>query len=263
MPSPRTLDSARPGLASRIERQPLLAFFVLTFALSWGFWLFYYLASSEVFFVIGGLGPLMAAAIVARRLGTTRQWLARVLRWRIHPGYYAFALFFPVALYASANVVALAFGTPLEVSRLDGILPTYAMTWATVTVLGGLEEPGWRGFALPHLQTQYSPVRSTLVLGIVWGLWHLPVSPLAIITTIPLAFFYTWLFNRTDSALVCLLLHASITPAQDHLRFVTDDVAVVAASVFAMVAAAVAFVLVTRGRLGYSGAADEGPVAPE
>jgi uncharacterized protein len=246
----RTRDPVGSRLTSQIRTRPLPAFVVLTFALSWAFWLFHYLTSSQVFFFFGGLGPLLAAAIVCRQRGTTRQWLARVLRWRVHPGYYVFAVLFPVLLYAAANGVALLLGAPLNLSLLDGVLPTYAATWATVTVLGGLEEPGWRGFALPHLQQSYSPTRSTLILGVVWGLWHLPVSPLAIVVTVPLAFFYTWLFNRTGSALLCLVLHASITPAQDHLRFADDNVTLQAAAVVTLVAAAVGFVVFTKGRLG-------------
>ena len=252
MSAPRTREPLGSRLAARIIDQPLPAFVVLAFAISWAFWLVFFLTGSQVFFFLGGLGPLLAAAIVAGRLGTTREWLARVLRWRVHPGYYAFALLLPVVMYATANVLALALGAPLNLSLLDGVLPTYAATFATVTVLGGLEEPGWRGFALPMLQEQYTPVRSTLVLGVVWGLWHLPVSPLAIVVTVPLAFFYTWLFNRTGSALLCLVLHASITPAQEHLRFADDNVTLQASAVITLVAFAAGFVLATRGRLGYT-----------
>lgn len=51
---------------------------------------------------------------------------------------------------------------------------------------------------------------------------NLPVEPLVIVVRVPLAFFYTWLFNRTGSALLCVLLHASVTPAQEHLSLVVD-----------------------------------------
>jgi hypothetical protein len=79
------------------------------------------------------------------------------------------------------------------------------------------------------------------------------VQPLAIVVTVPLAFVYTWLLNRTGSALLCVLLHASITPAQDHLTLVADSAAVDAVILGTLVAVAAAFALLTRGRLGLSG----------
>jgi membrane protease YdiL (CAAX protease family) len=168
----------------------------------------------------------------------------------VSPWYYLFALGFPVLLYGTANGLALLLGAERDLSLMDGVLPTYAATWGSVVFLGGLEEPGWRGFAQPHLQQRLSPVRATLLIGIVWGLWHLPVSPLAIVVTVPLAFFYAWLVNRTGSVLLCLLLHASITPAQEHLRLTPDNTTLQASAVLTLVACAVAFVIATQGRLG-------------
>ena len=236
--------------AAAVRSRPVLAFTVLAFALSWSMWLLGFLTSADVFVFLGGLGPMGAAFIVSWQLGTTRTWLRRLVRWRVSPWYYAFAVLFPVALYAATNGVALLFGEPLDTSLLDGFVPSYLGTWGAVLFLGGLEEPGWRGFALPQLQGQYSPVRATLVLGVIWGLWHLPLQPLAIVLTVPMAFFYTWLFNRTHSALLCIVLHASMTPAQDHLRIVEDTPTLELAVVLVMVAAAAGSVAVTRGRLG-------------
>jgi membrane protease YdiL (CAAX protease family) len=240
-------------LGRRIAERPFGAFVLLTFAISWFCWLLFYVTPSpvsEVMFFVGGLGPLVAAALVTWHLGSLRDWGRRLVRWRVSPWFYLFALGFPVVLYAVANGLALLFGAERDLSMMDGIVPAYAATWGTVVFLGGLEEPGWRGFALPNLQQRLTPVRATLLIGVVWGLWHLPVSPLAIVTTIPLSFFYTWLFNRTTSALLCLLLHASITPAQEHLRLTADNVTLQVGVVLTLVASAVAFVVLTRGRLG-------------
>jgi membrane protease YdiL (CAAX protease family) len=159
-------------------------FFVLAFALSWGFLLLWYLTSSPVMFFFGGLGPAMAAAVVSWRLGTLQPWLARVLRWRVSPRFYLFAFGFPVLLYGVPNVVLAVFGAQPDLSLLGERLPAYGATWVAALFMGGLEEPGWRGFALPRLQQRYSPVRATLLLGVVWGLWHLPVAPLAIVVTL-------------------------------------------------------------------------------
>lgn len=239
----------------RIRERPFAAFVVLTFAISWFFWLLSYVTPSplaDAMFFVGGLGPLAAAALVTWQLGTLREWGRRLVRWHVSPWFYLFALGFPVVLYGVANGVALLLGAEPDLSMLNGIVPAYAATWGAVVFLGGLEEPGWRGFALPNLQQRMTPVRATLLIAVVWGLWHLPVSPLAIVSIVPLSFFYTWLFNRTNSALLCLLLHASITPAQDHLRLTSDNITLQVGVVLSLVAFAVAFVVATRGRLGLS-----------
>ena len=71
------------------------------------------------------------------------------------------------------------------------------------------------------------PARSavaTLILGIGWGVWHIPLyGPAGFVVPMVLAFFYTWLYNRTRSVLLCILLHASFTAAQDHLLLSADS----------------------------------------
>ena len=101
-----------------------------------------------------------------------------------------------------------------------------------VFINGGPEELGWRGFALPRLQERFSPVRATLVLGTIWGLWHLPLLRVEDnaghdLATLPLiamliwtlggfiayAFTYTFALNRTGSVFLCMVLHAAYNTA--------------------------------------------------
>jgi membrane protease YdiL (CAAX protease family) len=126
-----------------------------------------------------------------------------------------------------------------------------------LTVGGAFEEPGWRGFALGRLQERFSPVRATLLLGVVWGLWHIPVyGPLAFPFITMLAFFYTYLNNRTGSVLLVILLHASFTPASDNFALVPrgvhgiNDVVIFGTVLLAVVVLVVA----TRGGLGFTNA---------
>lgn len=123
---------------------------------------------------------------------------------------------------------------------------------------GALEEPGWRGFGLPLLQEQYSPVRATLVLGLVWGVWHVPLEgPAGFVVPMVLVFFYTVLWNRTRSVLLCILLHASFTPAQHQLILMARGRAYTAvldapdwAILGTYLVAVLILIAVTRGRLG-------------
>lgn len=89
------------------------------------------------------------------------------------------------------------------------------------------EEAGWRGFALPRLQARHSPLVASLLLSVIWGLWHLPlhlqgvyhgVFPdgmpgilLRIVTSAPTAILFTWLYNRTRGNLwLMVLLHTAV-----------------------------------------------------
>lgn len=230
-----------------------MSFFVLTYAISWSLWGLSSVGGGPVLFFLGGFGPFVSAAFVTliSRL-RVRQWLLSLLVWRVSPWYYAFAIFFPVAIYAVINAVLMVIGFQLAAPVLPGILTSYVGTFVLVaTIGGGFEEPGWRGFALPRLQARWSPVVATLILGMAWGVWHVPLyGPAGFIVPMILAFFYTWLYNRTGSVLLCVLFHASFTPAQDFLTFAEDApmVDVVILGVYAV--SALGFVLATRGRLG-------------
>lgn len=247
--------------SSRLARYPLLAFLVLAYAISWTLWLVAFLIGDDsvpgaVVFVAGGFGPAAAALIVLRSTGqSVGAWVRAILRWRVPGRFWLFALGFPALLFGVANVVLVALGEPVEWSLLpERMLPYLGTFVLTLFFLGAQEEPGWRGFALPRLQQRFSPVTATVVLGLAWGFWHLPVAgPLGAVVPFVLAFFYTWLVNRSSSVLLAILLHASFTPAQDHLVLLPEvghgaaDVAIGAAYLVGVAAV----LLLTRGRLGF------------
>ncbi|QHO71109.1 hypothetical protein BHD05_09565 [Marisediminicola antarctica] len=247
-----------------IAGHPLIAFFLLADAISWTLWGLAALGGGQVVFLLGGLGPFAAALIVTATRATAQTWLRSLLVWRVNPVYYTIALLLPVAIYAVINLVLVVLGEVPDLSRLDGLAPAYFGTFVMVaTIGGGLEEPGWRGFALPELQRLRSPVSATLILGLAWGIWHVPLyGPLGFIVPLVLAFFYTWLYNRTGSVLVCLLFHGSFTPAQDYLTLVPDAAVVDVVILGTYVAAALALTLATRGRLGLPRAAPESQLPP-
>lgn len=84
------------------------------------------------------------------------------------------------------------------------------------------EETAWRGFALPRLQASLSALNASLLLGVLWGIWHLPLFfipdsfqsnlPLArfLLATIAMSIISTWVFNHTHgSVLLVAILHAA------------------------------------------------------
>jgi membrane protease YdiL (CAAX protease family) len=249
-----------------IETHQVGAFFILTFAISWSMWLLFYLVGENalgyVLFGIGGFGPLIAAATITRYTGgSIRQWATPIVRWRVPARWYLYALGLPVVIWTMINIELALLGEEIDVSLLPGRLLTALGTFFLVmTVGGGLEEPGWRGFALGRLQQRLTPVKATLLLGFVWGLWHLPLyGYLAPVLITTLAFFYTYLYNKTGSVLLVILLHAAITPANDTLILTPRVVhGVTDAVIFGTVlAAATTLVFLTRGRLGYESGATE------
>jgi membrane protease YdiL (CAAX protease family) len=104
------------------------------------------------------------------------------------------------------------------------ILITYLITLIVGVILGPLwEEPGWRGFALPRLQMQFGPIVGTLILGVLWALWHIPgyfggwmalgIFPL-IVSGVAFSIIATWVYNNTrGSILLMILLHSSSNAA--------------------------------------------------
>lgn len=245
-----------------VRDHPVVAFVTVTYLLSWSLWGIAFLLGGDesvigsVFFVAGGLGPAAAAAIVLTVTGgSLRAWGRSIVKWRVPVRFWLYALGLPVLLLAAANLMLVAVGEPVDWSLLGSRVGPYLGTFVvTLFLLGGLEEPGWRGFALPRLQQRFTPFKATLVLGVVWALWHLPLGLPRMIVPFFLAFLYTWLYNRTGSVLLAILLHASFTPAQDHLLLLPEGVhgaGDIAIGVAYLVGVALVIAL-TRGRLGFN-----------
>jgi CAAX protease family protein len=140
-----------------------------------------------------------------------------------------------------------------------------------VLFLGGAlgEEPGWRGFALPRLQTMHGPLLGSLILGPLWALWHLPLfwTPwneltvfnvvVFVLTTTCLAIMYTWVFNNTKgSVLMAILIHASFNGSVTGILAplfpapILEDYGLLPI-LGGFGALAVVLIALTRGHLGY------------
>lgn len=281
--------SARDAIA----RRPMTSFFVLTFGLSWLAWLPYVLSesglgvlpfdlptvlgSTQLLGVLPGayLGPIFSAFLVtalADGRGGLRVWAGRVLRWRVSWKWYVGVL---LGVPAIILLTTLPFAPQWQLPA-TAALSAYAIGLAFQMVTTGLaEEPGWRDFALPRMQPRYGPVRGSVYLGLVWGVWHYPLFltrwggwpdvawyvPLEFTAmTVMVSLVMTWVFNRTGESLpVAIVLHASIN---NTFSTVWSEIfpglgAGTGNHVILIASAAVAIVLLvaTRGRLGYRAAA--------
>jgi membrane protease YdiL (CAAX protease family) len=184
--------------------------------------------------VLGGFGPLAAAATMTKLTGASiRVWFKGLFHWRVAARWYAFAIGVPVALVIAMTAEFALLGERLDWSVLDERLVAFLPSLFLVALAGGgNEEPGWRGFALPRLQDRMTPVRATLLLGVLWAPWHLPLlfaaadsshglptggvmilAALTLVSIVGYAFAYTYLLNRTGSVLLCILMHAAFNTA--------------------------------------------------
>jgi membrane protease YdiL (CAAX protease family) len=209
-------------LVSLIRRHPLISFFVLAYALSW--WPIAFYAAGLSPSTIISFGPFLAALVVlAATQGKTGVvgLLRRIVRWRVGLRWYAVALLLPVVVTAAAaalNVLLLgakASSSVAELGGLTGLFSTFALLLLIPGIGGSWEEPGWRGYALPRLQTARSALFASLILGVVWAFWHLPLFITGqqqwsdIVFIIVWTITFTWLFNNSrGSVLLAMLMHA-------------------------------------------------------
>lgn len=157
---------------SRLKRYPLLAFFVLAYAYTWTVCFIMLALDAPIeWSILAGLGPTLAALAVQRG----NHGDLRAFRIISTPGRTMGASIAGVLLMAGAYVVlpAVAVSDPKQLhwaALLSPALYNYSM------LLGGplVEEPGWRGFALPRMQARFGPWRAALLLGVLWTCWHLP-----------------------------------------------------------------------------------------
>jgi membrane protease YdiL (CAAX protease family) len=235
---------AMPAIRTCVMRHPVVTYFVLTFLVSWGGILvvlgpgaftgataptegilpLVYLAM----FAGPSIAGILMTGLVAGKAGF-HELRARLLRWRVDVRWYAVALL-------TAPLVVTAVLLPLSLSSA-GFLPGVFASDARVSVLviglaaglmtGFCEELGWTGFVIPRLRRRYGVLTTGLVVGLLWGAWHFPLFsggdlsgalPQALLLPVQLFSFLpayrvlmVWVYDRTGSLLVAMVMHASLT----------------------------------------------------
>ena len=150
-------------------------------------------------------------------------------------GYYLLALVLFPAFWFLGNLLSRALGMEVPFSRYPvvdiNLLVMVILFFLYNVTYGGLsEEPGWRGFALPRLQAKFSPLVSSLILGVIWAVWHAPgrfggieaksLSDTLVecVLIVLVTVIFTWLFNRTKgSILVTALVHPAMNTTGNFL----------------------------------------------
>lgn len=215
-----------------MSKHPITWFYILAFAISWLGWIPAALGSHGVapfdqpyfqpLLILPAIGPMLAAVMVTRAAyGKTRvgDLFKPLLWWRVLPGWYLAAIAAPIALLLAGQSITKWLGFSATQPASQGELLPLAISAFVMSLLANpWEEVGWRGFALPHLQKQYSALAATLIVGVLWGLWHAPLffwkgNPMAeypflpwFVGTVAGTFIYTWLYNSAKGSLVPVML---------------------------------------------------------
>ena len=201
-----------------LSRHALVIFFILSYALMiLGVALTLFLSLDVFYLTISIWSPTIAALIVTVLRGglpDVKKLLRGFTIWRVSYKWYLAALFLIIGPLIFALIyIMLGF-------EYVGIDPSFTASAAVVALMSTLylgplsEEAGWRGFALPKLQERYSALTSSLILGVIWACWHLPLYlietrmpfyiylPLVMVLTI----LFTWLYNNTKGSLIIAVL---------------------------------------------------------
>jgi uncharacterized protein len=260
-----------------IKKHPLLSYFALAFAISWGAVLFVaggpggISANSEasemqvtflypVLIVGPSVAGILLTALLYGRAGLS-EFRSRLLKWRVGARWYVVAL-----LTAPLSVTAAVLALSLSSSEfVPSILTTSDKTSLLLMgifaglMVGIFEELGWTGFAIPRMKLRYGILGTGLIVGVLWGAWHFPPffwGSGAASGTLPLALFlpvllFTWLpayrvlmvwvYDRTESLLVAMLMHVSLVASNVILVPLATGVALVT---YDLVWAAVLWVVV-------------------
>jgi membrane protease YdiL (CAAX protease family) len=234
-----------------IKRNPVLTYFIITFVISWGAVLIMIgykgMPTTKeqldaqlpvaILAMLGGpsIAGLLMTGLVNGRAGF-RNLLSRLLKWRVSFCWYAVALLTgPLVLLVAHLVLSLI--SPIYV---PGIFASdNKSSLLLLGIMGGVmvgicEELGWTGFAIPELRQRYSILTTGLIVGVIWGAWHIlsndvwairtysgALSPALFVTLRgfgfligqlpPFRILIVWVYDRTGSLLVAMLMHVGLT----------------------------------------------------
>src|SRR5215211_4091431 len=232
--SPNSVPARHLGgreMAQLMRRHPLVTFSLLAYGLTWAIQIPVAAGVLEgsgwrAVTWVPAIAALLAAALTGGR-GALRELGSRLVRWRVGWQWYLVVILGPAAFsLAVAGVYTLLGGSWSEAAPpalLEGALLFLPLFLLILTLTDGLgEELAWRGFALPRLLTRYNALVASVVLGVIWALWHLPLLwtegngmfhlPvwLLLLDLTAKAILFTWVFLHTrGSVLIAMLFHGA------------------------------------------------------
>lgn len=202
-----------------LAKHPFMSFFGLAFGISWGIWVPLVLLQVEhPIYKLGTFGPTLAALLLIASQGGEKGLLSlwrKLTLWRVDFGWYLFSLFAAVPVLLVGIWLDRWLGGPSpefnDPAQIYLVIPAFLYVLFT-SVLG--EEIGWRGFALPKLLQESRAVTAGLILGGIWGVWHLPLFSIPgnfhvhvpllpfVLQILAFSVLYTWMYIHTEGNLL-------------------------------------------------------------
>ena len=213
------------SLESWGDLKQLVQFFSLTFAVSWAFFLAggaIQAPFSLVLLLLGTVSPAIIALLLESRTGGVPALLNRAIAWDVPLKWYVFAIGYMLVIKLCAAMIhRAAWGIWPRFGSEAWPMIVVAILFSTPVQSG--EELGWRGYALPRLAERIGYARGSLLLGAIWGLWHLPLFFIPgvdnygqslgvfVLGTIALSVAMAWLYMHTNgSVLLAMLMHSAV-----------------------------------------------------
>jgi membrane protease YdiL (CAAX protease family) len=171
-------------------------------------------------------GPAISAiiltGIICGKVGL-REFFGRIVKWRVGVQFYLAVILLPLALHFLPYGVGLLLGGELPTLTPVNFTAALGVFIGNLLRSGGQEELGFRGFAQPRLREKFGAISTSLIIGVLWFFWHLPLYVWipgtsqygislvnGVIWQVAVTFLFTWVYDRTGSILMPMLLHASI-----------------------------------------------------
>jgi uncharacterized protein len=245
------MENEKQIFENKVKKYPVLSYFLFTFLISWGAILVLIAVNGMPITVAEAqaqlplaimtflLGPfisgLVMIGLVHGRSGYRDLW-SRMIKWRVSLVWYIIALLLAPVVFVSTHFVLSLFSPvylPGFITAPDGYSLIFLGIMSGI-VVGILEEVGWSGFAIPEMRQRYSPVMTGLIVGVIWGAWHImsndiwaiktysgeiPVVHYAILSGLsfligqlpPFRIFMVWAYEHTGSLFLMMIMHFSLT----------------------------------------------------
>lgn len=222
----------------------VVAYAFLAYAISWFFWLplFWFTSTNILFYllhILGGFGPWIAAYVFVVKIDKEKHsisYLKDIFQLKTSLKNYVLVIGIPLLILLLSFIISMPFVEMINHLSKFSLIQFGALFSYMLFFGGGLEEPGWRGYGLELLLKKYSIYISSLVIGIIWVLWHIPLFYIPLLSNqqipfslyfangIALSFLLSFIYViRRRNVWLIILLHAGYNTILNFYPFGSDQ----------------------------------------